>query len=55
MNSSSCKERMSSKNQKKSNLDKFYYLDESGFVQMVKAKDKYEASKLILEQRENGH
>jgi len=53
LNSSSNNMSLSSKNEKESNLDRYYYLDERGFVCMVLAKDMYEASKLILAQREN--
>lgn len=48
MNSFPQKKETSSKQQKNTNLDKFYYIDSYGFIQVVKAENFHQASKLIL-------
>lgn len=49
MNSFPQKEETSSKQQKNTNLDKFFYIDSYGFIQVVKAENIFQASRLIRE------
>jgi len=51
MNSLSQKEEASSKQQKNTNLEKFFYVDSYGFIQVVEAENVIKASILILKSK----